>query len=786
MRTGRKSRKRLQAEKEKEQLQLQLRAASAFRMTRRRRIALAPLKLERLAKWQLRDSQANRLLRRNGRRIRLERTISETLQAAFSKAVHRLDRRGKRRMRNRAARRQTAAAVSVSTLALLPTVGTEAASVHMMREIPAAFQALKDSRNRIRDFHVAQRNAHEAAVALVQAEAALQSARQDQRNAVAGLAEAQENLLAAKKNLARVGRELDRARQESARRTEEAIAAQQAVADYAPNIWNQEASIQGLTTDRSEVQQNYAALQSELGVNTQKQSDLAQRIEAAWQSVNYEQNRLEDVVAMVNELRQEQGGMSDRSAEVNAFESRLQELDTAIDEQESLLDVMNAQLDSLRDSQAAAEDAEREARQLVTELIQEEKEAQKEQTDAELWQKEAIQWKQAADKSVTDSERDKASTEDWKRQADYELAHFGEGRGIGAGLEYYHWSGSGLPDGHQLYQPLSFYAAEKNVELSLTTGWLDSDTGLKNGHVSGWTDTELGLLYKNDHPKYDVHYGLDLNLPTGCDNVHQNAMMADNLAAFATFSEGWKVTPSVAVIHHITERDSLSGKLSFIFRGDYNYRTSMSVADMAQRQLQEAELQEQINPANQLQQEISYQHIGEHKQFQARLTHLNASHADYRSVIQSWTWAAGSSGTLNQDYGSGRNTDGEDWTLRLYHNQDIDARNAWQAYGIADYQSSDTGGMHRYYTGLGWSHQFTAQKFGYVLLNYGVTRGLNYNWRTDKWDEGRHIYSVILGYDCQLDSRSALQTKFERYWIHGSATDSYQGWNTSVMFIRSF
>ena len=71
MRTGRKSRKRLQAEKEKEQLQLQLRAASAFRMTRRRRIALAPFKLERLARWQLRDSQANRLLRRNGRRIRL-------------------------------------------------------------------------------------------------------------------------------------------------------------------------------------------------------------------------------------------------------------------------------------------------------------------------------------------------------------------------------------------------------------------------------------------------------------------------------------------------------------------------------------------------------------------------------------------------------------------------------------------------------------------------------------------------------------------------------------------
>ena len=786
MRTGRRSRKRLQVEKEKEQLQFQLRAASAFRMTRRRRIALAPLKKERLDRWQLRDSQANRLLRRNGRQLRLERTVREALQAAFSKAVHRLDRRGKRRMRNRAVRRQTAAAVSVSTLAMLPTIGTEAAAVNVMREVPAAFQTLKDSRNRIRDFHVAQRNAHEAAAALVQAEAAIQSARQDQRNAAAGLAEAQDNLMAAKKNLARVGRELDRARQESAHRTEEAIAAQQAVADYAPNIWNQETVIQGLTTDRSEVQQNYVEFQAEIEANTQKQSDLAQRIEAAWQSVNYEQNRLEDVIAMVNQMRQEQGGMPDRSAEVAGFESRLQELDTAIDEQERLLDEMNAQLDRLRDSQAAAEEAEREARQLVTELIQEQKEAEKEQADVEHWQEEAVQWKQAADKGVTDSERDKASTEVWKLQADYELAHFGEGQGFGTGLEYYHWHGAGLPAGHQLYQPLSVYAAEKKVELSLTTGWLDSNTGLRQGHVSGWTDTDLGLLYKNDHPQDDVHYGLELNLPTGCDNVHQNAMMADNLAPFTTFSEGWKVTPSVAVIHHITERDSLSGKLSFIFRGDYNYRISMISADMAQRQLQEAELQEQIDPANQLQQEISYQHIGEHKQFQAQLTHLNASHADYRSVIQSWTWAAAPGKTLNRDYGNGRNTDGEDWTLRLYQSQDIDDRNAWQAYGIGNYQSADTGGMHRYYMGIGWSHQFTVSQSGYVLLNYGATRGLNYDWHTDKWDEGRHMRSMILGYDCQLDSRSVIQTKFERYLIHGSEKDSYQGWNMSVILNWSF
>ena len=95
------------------------------------------------------------------------------------------------------------------------------------------------------------------------------------------------------------------------------------------------------------------------------------------------------------------------------------------------------------------------------------------------------------------------------------------------------------------------------------------------------------------------------------------------------------------------------------------------------------------------------------------------------------------------------------------------------------------GGMHRYYTGLGWSHQFRDSQSGYVLLNYGVTRGLSYNWRTDKWDAGRHSGSVILGYDWQLDARSAIQTKYERYLIHGSAADSYQGWNMTVQFNRS-
>lgn len=761
MRMSRKGRKRLEEAALFEEEARKRWGGVAFRMTRKRRKKLAAAQ--------------------EGEEPRLKRFVLQNL---------RMTRTRKRKMREEAAIRQTAQAASISALALLPPAAGSAAALNTMNDVPAAFESLLNDRNRIRDFHAAKRNAAEAAEALQQAEAALQMARQDKRNAERGLEEAWQNLEQARHNLKRVARELEKAQVESAKRTQEAIAAQQAVADFAPQVWQQESVVQELQGQRQSKQAAYEALGRELGYLQDEQDDLEERIRLAWESVDYAQNRLNDVIAMVNRAKAIQPEQHDKEEKWQEYDGELQQLDAEVDNAEALLDSLNSQLDALQEAREAAEDAERDARELVKDLTDEHAEAEKDVTETETAVSEAETWNQEAARGVVEAEQSVSDTQKWKTQADYELEHFGEGMGVGSGFEYYNWHGAGLPHGHQLYQPIEFYAAEKQWDFSLSTGWLTSDTGLAKGHVSGWTDTNLGIVYKNNHKINDVHYTLNINVPTGKDNVHQNAMMADNLARFNSFSEGWQFTPGIEATHRFTERDSLTGRLSYTFRGDYKYRRSLTEAERSSlsdpANARDIQAQEEIDPGNKFQQEIEYRHIGEQHQLSAKVVHVNASYADAKSTLKSYTDNTGSDYLLDMSYGSGRNYDGKDWTLQLFNNQDIDAKNSWQYYVIGSYQSASTGGIHRYYGGIGYTHCFDKRQKAYFLLNHGEERGQSYNWRLGKWNDSRYLNSVIIGYDYRLDSRSELKAKVERYRIKGSTEDSYHGWKISLMWNRSF
>ncbi|SHK43568.1 hypothetical protein SAMN05216582_10453 [Selenomonas ruminantium] len=761
MRTSRKGRRRLEEAARFEEEGRRRWGAVAFRMTRKRRKKLAA-------------AQA-------GEEPRLKRFVLQNL---------RMTRTRKRKMREEAAIRQTAQAASISALALLPPAAGSAASLNAMNDLSAAFESLVNDRNRIRDFHAAKRNAAEAAAALQQAEAALQMARQDKRNAERGLEEARQNLEQARRNLKRVARELEKAQMESAKRTQEAIAAQQAVADFAPQVWQQESVVQDLQGQKQGKQAAYEALGRELGYLQEERDDLEERIRKAWESVDYAQNRLNDVIAMVNRAQSIQPEQHAKEEQWQAYDNELQQLDAAVDNAEAWLDSLNSQLDALQEAREAAEDAERDARELVRDLTNEHADAEKDVAENETAVSEAETWNQEAAKGIAEAEQYVSETQKWKAQADYELEHFGEGTGIGSGFEYDNWQGAGLPHGHQLYQPIEFYAAEKHWDFSLSTGWLSSDTGLVDGHVSGWTDTTLGIAYKNDHKVNDVHYTLNVNVPTGKDNVHQNAMMADNLARFNSFSEGWQFTPGIEVTHRFTERDSLTGRLNYTFRGDYKYRRSLTeverISVTTPTGAVDIQAQEEINPGNKFQQEIEYRHIGEQQQLSARMIHVNASYAVDKGTMKSYMDNAGHIHLIDMPYGSGRNYDGEDWTLQLFNSQDIDVKNSWQYYVMGSYQSASTGGIHRYYGGLGYTHCFDKQQKAYFLLNHGEERGQRYDWRLGKWNSSRYLNSVIIGYDYRLDDRSELKAKLERYRIHGSSADSYHGWKMSLMWNRSF
>ncbi|SFW50287.1 hypothetical protein [Selenomonas ruminantium] len=738
MRTSRRARQRLAEAAQLEEEGRKRWGAVAFRMSRKRR--------KRLAKAQV------------GEEPRLKRFVLQQM---------RMTRSRKRKMREEAALRQTAKAASISALALLPPMAGEAAGIsNAMNDIPAAFESLRNDRDRIRDFKEAQQNAAEAAQALLEAKADLQQAKADKENAASALLEAQQNLEKASLNLQRIAQELANAQLESAQRTREAIAAQQAVADFAPQVWAQEGAVAEAQSRRNNTQAAYERLGRELGHLRTENDGLEERIRQAWESVGYAQNRLNDVMAMVNGAQAAAPERQAEEAQWEAYEKQLESLDAEVDDAEALLDALNSQLDDLQDARMAAEDAEQDARELVRDLTAEQAEAEidvkestNDVTEAENWHEEAIRGVATAENNLTE-------TQNWKTKADYDLAHFGEGKGLSTGFEYYTWHGAGLPRGYQLYQPVEFYATEKKWDVSLSTGWLVSDTGLPHGRVSGWTDTQLGLTYKNDHKINDVHYKLTVNAPTGEQNAHQNAMMADNLAAFSSFSEGWQFTPEIEATHRLTERDSLIGRLNYTIRRDYSYRIEY---EDTEKGLYDPDVAMEISPRNKFQQEIEYRHIGEQQQFSAKLIHVNSVSAYYRNR-----------------YSSGRFEDGEDWTLQLYGSQDIDERNSWQYYLWGNYQAGDVEDIYRYYGGWGLTHQFDKKQRGYVLLNGGGSYGQSYNWRTNTWRGNRHLYALTLGYAYRIDDTSELRAKVERYYIQGSETDSYQGWKMSLMWNQSF
>lgn len=695
-------------------------------------------------------------------------------------------------MRQTAQRASVGVLASISMLSMLQPASGEASAINnVISDIPAEFESLSNERDRIRSFDEAKRNAKEAAEALVLAEQDLQAARQDKQDAEASLAEAQKSLDEAKRNLQRIAQELANAQVESAQRTREAIAAQKAVADFAPQVWAQESVVQSVQGRKQGLQASYEQLGQDLGHLSQERNDLEERIRKAWDSVDYAQNRVGDVMAMVNRTKAIVPEQEAKEAQWQEYESQLADMESEVESAESQLEELNSQLDVLQEAKAAAEDAERDARERVKELLNEHAEVGKDLQDSKFNVTEAEKWNTDAAQAVVSAEENYTETKNWQTKADYELANFGAGKGISSGFEYYSWHGAGL-NGHQLYQPIEFYTSEKKWDVSLTTGWLSSNTGLPEGSVNGWTDTTVGVTFKNDHKKNDVHYFVNVNVPTGKDNVHQNAMMADNLARFNSFNEGWQFTPGIEVTHKYTERDSITGRLSYTFRGDYKYRRSYSkeevtsINDEFSYNAVNAEAQEDIDPGNKFTQELEYRHIGDTHQLGVKLTHENATSADYKNTLRYFTDAAGSITNVDQLYGTGTNHDGENWILHLFGNKDMDSSNALQYYVIGNYQAADTGGTHRYYGGLGWRHQFDKKQSGYVMLNFGETHGQSYNWRLNKWDSNRHMKALLLGYDYRLDDSSELRAKLERFNISGSSADSYHGWKMSLMWNKSF
>ena len=643
------------------------------------------------------------------------------------------------------------------TLALGMTSGAASAASHdALHDVYGYFSYMMNVRDEIRSHRAALAALAEARADVESARANLVEAQEATRDAAANLALAIQNLRAAEEHLATVRKALASAEEASALRTEEAIAAQNAEADYAPEVEAQRTALESLYREADSLSR---ASDTTGGENPDREKVVA-RILA---EVGYEQNRIVDAQRMVEEaLAAERGTTPDDAG------AKLAAVSAEVDAAQARLDAMEAQLDALTALREQAEDAERDARELVADYTQEAQasetdlaESRKNKAEAETYDAEAKAWAlQAADEQKAAERR--------LLQSEHDLAYFGEGAGAETGVEYYTWRGERA--GHQLYLPLSYFsrthAGKTKLDYGISAGYVKSHTGFDSG-VSGLTDTQLSVTIHNEKPRTSVHYGLSVNLPTGESKIYQRAAVPEGLARFTDFGAGWQFIPSVEVTHRISERDRLTGRFSYAMRGGYDYSKEVPNAH--------------VSPGNIFAQEIEYLHAGDKKSYMVQLYH-NATSSAVQDAVDT------DSRTIT---GKMHYRDGDDWELRFFYNQAVSPKDELRFYAIYALTEAAKGiasqEVARQYYGLGLRHRVSDKLTWQIMAHYQDVSTTSDPLRTAlNTGGGFQRRSLIAGLAWKASERKNLTFQVERYVRSDAGGTGYNGWGAALWYQQSF
>ncbi|MGN0940130.1 MAG: hypothetical protein ACI4OA_00325 [Selenomonadaceae bacterium] len=766
-----------------------------------------------------------RLSRKGGRKLkkRRENELKNQLgeNAADTSRSYRMTRRrhqsyewSQKPMLVRLAKESSAAATAAVAATIASTPLVSASSSNTMIDVTGAFRTMRNARDHLRTVHAIRHEIEAAKINLEQAKNDLNSAAEGQQSAKADLKDAQSSLRAAETELARVNSALVEAHAEALARAARAEETRAAAEQYAAQLEEQRAATEaaqesmgsygdaedddaprGRSID-GEIDLTNDAEVSAIASMPLTGDALAARIEAAWRSVDYQQNRIQEVEAIVRGERTAyasdvdtsasdviaQGGASSdaQSAEMAAAQAKIDEAQAALDELQSTLDAMEAEYDALQDeadeAQSLAEEANDNVADLTNDKAELEADVVTEQgfvSDAEKNKEAADQWLLEAVSNKKTVENDLASVEDAEKHLD------DGGFSEETTLEYYNWKGPA--NGHQLAVNQSFYRGSKNLDVGIDTAYVRSSSGRDHGSVSGMTDTTLAATVKNDHKKYDVHYEFAVNLPTGTE-THQNAQLPEGLAHYASFGEGWAFTPGVAVTRHYNEEDSLTGRVSYAWRGGYDYRYSnFETDDDGNRH--ESISEGDVSPGNQLRSELVWLHAGDRGQAMARL-------------------GVTTSASTEQDGQSYK--DGNGLEAALYYSHDVTDLDSFQAFaritrdGRTSFSNSAwdspyNRGVSWHEAGLGWTHDFDREHRRSLHLRASYQRGHGdvYRYTTygdnaadDYWHEPTR-WSFMASYEWRMSERDNLELRVERYYINEHGPNDYRGFGGMLIYTRA-
>ena len=658
----------------------------------------------------------------------------------------------RQRMRRRGFVRPAAAAVC-ALCAFGTGHGTMAASHDTLHDVPGYFSYMSNVEGEIRSYHAAVDGLAQAKVDLENARNNLAEARAATADAAKNLVLVGQNLRAAEDHLAAVRTALSVAEEASAARTAEAIAAQQAEADYAPQVYAQRAQVNALSAQESRL--------TDTGTGSAANSRRAEVVARVLHEVGYEQNRIVDAQIMVEAALA--GGSAGTGAEGGT--TQLDAISAQLTAAQAALDAVEAHFDALTAAREMAEDAERDARELVAEYQQELTastadltQLQSDRIEAENYDREARAW-------ASEAARDEVTAQKQLAQSEHELKYLGEGKGYQTGLEYYAWHGDHA--GHQLYLPLSYFArthaGKTKLDYGLSTGYVKSDTGYENGSVSGWTDTQLSVTLRNEKPINRVYYGFGMSVPTGQSRFARYAVVPESLARFTDFGAGWQYIPSVEVVHLITERDRLTGRLSYTMRSSYDYSKEVPSA--------------RVSPGNIFSQEVEYLHAGEKKQYMVQLYHNMTGRAEQDAVDTD-------SRTIT---GKNNYRDGDDWELRYFHNQKVSKKNEVRFYAIYALTEAASGiasqSVARQYYGLGLRHSVSPKLAWLLMAHYSDVSSTSDPLRTAlNTGGGFKRKSLVAGVEWKITERKNFTFQAERYVRSDDGGFGYNGWGVTFWY----
>ncbi len=476
-------------------------------------------------------------------------------------------------------------------------------------------------------------------------------------------------------------------------------------------------------------------------------------IEAKLQEYNYDENKLSQINSQLSGTDEE---AADDSGDAGDYDnSALQaQAESQVDSAEARLDDAQNRMDELQDIISASDDAKADwddAHNDTAELQKDEDEQKKYLSDLDNDQKDL-------QSDLNDYNKDKEDITSDINDTKKMLNPYQDYKTLQSTNEYYNWRDKNGNKGNQFISQLDYSQAKGKFEFGINTGIFKSNNkGNDNGSASGLLDTGLHLGVRNITEKDQVTYNLDVNVPTGKNNVHDTTAMSTDLVPYDTFGEGWQFKPSIQAKHMINDVDYVLYGGGVNFNGSYTYNDT------------------NVNPGTELTGNIGWLHAAPTEQFSSQVVFTKP--------------------TKSQD-GDLSYKEGNSVEWRNTYNKQLDQNYKWPSYVWLGYSgktkydnAAEIGGSQtRVFYGTGIEKKLSDEENLRLMFHGMHSIGDDYDPVTQLSFTGRNKYAVRLSYDKAFDDMDSYSISLEDFYMEdtGNSSNSYRGTDIMFNYTRSF